>query len=74
MPQIMCNLAAAGGMADVNGILQIEVRGERRKVGGIVIHVMAVPRLGGSPVAAAIMGYDAIAVRPSHRPTGASHG
>ena len=60
--EIMRHLAAAGGMADVNGVLQIEMRRQSRQVVGIVIHVMAVARLGGSAVAAAVMGDDAIAV------------
>jgi hypothetical protein len=34
---------------------------QRRKVSGIVIHVMAIARLGGAAMTAAIMGYDAIA-------------
>ncbi len=58
----MRHLAAAGGMADVNGILQIEMRRHRGKIVGVVIHVMAVARLGGAAVAAAVMGDDAIAV------------
>src|SRR5215831_6758261 len=42
-------------MADVNGILQIEMGGHRREIVGVVIHVVAVARLGRSTVAAAIM-------------------
>src|SRR5712692_3898709 len=38
------------------------MRGQSRKVVGIVIHVMAVARLGGPAVAASVMGDDAIAV------------
>jgi hypothetical protein len=38
------------------------MRRQSRKVVRIVIHVMAVARLGGSAVAAAVMRYDAIAV------------
>src|SRR5882724_1973371 len=38
------------------------MRGQRRKVVGIVIHVMAVARLGGPAVASPVMGDDAIAV------------
>jgi len=49
-------------MADVNGVLQIEMRRQSRKVVHIVIHVVAVTGLGRSAVAAAVMGYDAIAV------------
>ena len=60
--QIVRHLAAAGGMADVNGVLQVEMRRQGRKVVRIVIHVMAVAGLGGSAVAAAVMGDDAIAV------------
>ena len=68
-------------MADVNGILQIEMRGQRRKVVCVMIHIMAVTRLGGSAVA--VMSDDAKAVieeeqhlrNPNHRPTAsASHG
>ena len=60
--QIARHLAAAGGMADVNGVLQVEMRGQRRQVIGIVIHVVAVADLGGAAVAAAVMRDDAIAV------------
>ena len=58
----MHHLAAAGGMADVNGILQVEMRGQRRQVVGIMIHVVAVGGLAGAAMAAAVMGDDAIAV------------
>src|ERR1700678_720080 len=58
----MRDLAAAGGMADVNGVLQIEMRGQGRQVVGIVIHVVAVAGLGGAAMATAVMGDDAIAV------------
>src|SRR5713101_3149913 len=60
--QIVRHLAAAGGVADVHGILQVEMRGKRRKIVSIMIHVVTVPRLRGPAVAAAVMGYDAIAV------------
>jgi hypothetical protein len=50
-------------MADVNGVPEIEMCRQRRKVVGIVVHVVAVARLGGSPVAAPVMGDDAIAVQ-----------
>jgi hypothetical protein len=49
-------------MSDVDRILQAEVRGDREKIVGIVIHVVAVGGLRGSPVAAAVMRDDAIAV------------
>jgi hypothetical protein len=59
---VVHDLAAAGGMAHVNGVLQIEMSRHRRQVVGVVIHVVAVAGLGGSAVAAAVMGDDAIAV------------
>jgi hypothetical protein len=43
--QIVRHLAAAGGVADVDGVFQIEMRRQGRKVVCIVIHVMAVARL-----------------------------
>jgi hypothetical protein len=60
--EVVHHLAAAGGMADVNGVLQIEMRGQRRQVIRIVIHVVAIARLSRSAVAAAVVSYDAIAV------------
>src|SRR5437868_9009726 len=60
--QIVHHLAAAGGMTDVNGILQTEMRGQSCEVVRIVIHVMAVAGLAGPAVAPAVMGDDAIAV------------
>src|SRR5260370_13324579 len=49
-------------MADMNRVLQVEMRGQRRQVIGIVIHVVTVAHLSGSAVASAVMRYDAIAV------------
>src|SRR6202163_2236013 len=60
--EVVRHLAAAGGVADVNGFHQIEMRRQGRKVVGIVIHVMAVAGLAGPAVAAAVMGDDSIAV------------
>src|ERR1700738_5250057 len=60
--QIVRHLAAAGGVTDMHGLLQVEMRGKRRKIVSIMIHVVTVARLRGPAVAAAVMGYDAIAV------------
>ena len=46
----------------MNGVFQIEMRRQRREVVGIMVHVVAVADLGGSPMAAPVMGDDAIAV------------
>jgi hypothetical protein len=42
----MHDLAAAGGVADVDGVLQIKMRGDRREIIGVMIHVVTVGRLG----------------------------
>ena len=64
----MRHLAAAGGMADVNGVFQVEMRRQRREVVGIMIHVMANADLTGSAVAATVMGDDrANAKRPPRK-------
>src|SRR6266404_1136395 len=60
--QIVRHLAAAGGMTNVHGVLQIKMRGQGCKVVGIMIHVMAVACLGGPAVTSSIMGDDAITV------------
>jgi hypothetical protein len=55
------DLAAAGGMADMDGILQLEFSDELSKVVGIGIQVVAIPGLARAAMAAAIMGDTAIA-------------
>src|SRR4029453_16874738 len=45
-----------------HGSLQVEMRGERRKIVSIMIHVVTVARLRGPAVAATVMGYTAVAV------------
>jgi hypothetical protein len=46
----------------MNGILEIEMVGQRRKIAGVVIHVMAGGRLRRTSVAAAVMRDDAKAL------------
>jgi hypothetical protein len=46
------HLAATGRMADVNCVLEIEVCRQRGQVVGVVVHVVAVAGLSGSPLAA----------------------
>src|SRR5208282_527788 len=59
---VMHNLTATGRVADMDGILEIEMRRHRGEVVGIVIHVVAVADLAGPAVSAAVMSNDAIAV------------
>jgi hypothetical protein len=60
--EVAHDLAAAGGVPDVDGVVEIEVRGQRGQVVGIMIHVVAVAGLGGASVPAAVMGDDSVAV------------
>ena len=43
----------------MHGIFQIEMRRQRREIGGVMIHVMTVGGLAGAAVTAAVMGDDA---------------
>lgn len=55
------HLAAAGGMADHDGVLEIELFENLVQVVRVRVHVVAVPGLGRTPVAAPVVGDDAIA-------------
>ena len=57
--QIAHDLAAAGGVADVNGVLEIEMRGDSREIVGVMIHVVTVGGLRRAAVAAPVVGDDA---------------
>ncbi len=57
------HLAAAGGVADVDGVLEIERLDEFRQIVGVGVHVVAPPGLAGAAVAAAIMRDAAVAAR-----------
>ena len=54
-PDVADHFAAAGGMADVNRVAQIELPDKLGKVVGISIHVVALPGLSGPAVAAPVM-------------------
>ncbi len=54
--QVVRHLAATGGVADMHGALQIQMRGQRRKIVGVMIHVVAVAGLGGPAVPTPVMG------------------
>ena len=59
---VVDHFAAAGGMADVDGLLEVEMFGERGQIVGVMIHVVAVIGLGGTAVPAPVVGDDAIAL------------
>src|SRR6202162_5056256 len=52
------NFSAAGGVADMNCVLQIKFFSEDREIVRVGVHVVAVPRLGGAAVPAPVMGDD----------------
>jgi hypothetical protein len=46
MPDMVRHLAAAGGMADMDGVFQVEKGRQSRQVVGIMVHIVAVCGLG----------------------------
>src|SRR5882762_6495622 len=56
------DLAAAGGVTDVDRVLKIERLDERCKIIGVGVHLVATPGLARSPVTAAIVRDTAISV------------
>ena len=52
---IVRDLAAAGRVADMDGVLEVERVGQRRDVGGVGVHLVAGVGLGRAAVAAAVM-------------------
>jgi len=59
---VVHDLTPAGGVSDVDCILEIQVRRDRRKIVGIVIHVVSVGGLSRASMAATIVRNDAISV------------
>ena len=57
------DFAAAGGVADMDRVLQIERSTERGEIVGVGVHVVAVPGLARAAVAAAVMRDAAVAAR-----------
>src|ERR1700678_4716135 len=60
--QVAHHFAPTGRVADVRGVVEIDVRGQRGEVVGVVVHVVTGRGLGGSSVATSVVGDDAIAV------------
>src|SRR5438067_2696667 len=60
--QIARHLAAAGGMADMDGVFQVEMRRKSRQVVSVMVHIVALGGLGGATVATAVMGDHAVAM------------
>ena len=60
--EIVHDLSAAGGVADVDGVVEMKMVHYGSKIVGVVIHVVAVAGLRGASVAAAVVRDDAVAV------------
>jgi hypothetical protein len=56
------NLTAACGVADQSHVLQIQLVEQRSEIIGVCVHVVAVPRLARTSMAAAVVGSDTIAL------------
>src|SRR5690606_19728528 len=56
------HLSAAGRVTDMDGVLQVQMLGNSRGVGGVVIHVVPVADLFRTSMPAPVMGDDAIAL------------
>ena len=60
---IASDFTAAGRMAHMNGVFQVQCIDERREIIGVRVQVIAVPGLARTAMAAAIMGDASIAAR-----------
>ncbi|MCY1173935.1 hypothetical protein D9M73_141180 [compost metagenome] len=60
--EVMHDLAAAGGMADMDRVAKVQMLDHGRKIIGIMVHVMTFADLGRSPVATPVMRNDAVAL------------
>jgi hypothetical protein len=56
------DFAAAGGVADMDGALQVQRGGQFGHIGGVGVHFIAVRRLGRAAVPAPVMGDDPVAL------------
>src|SRR5207253_10737480 len=59
--QIARHLTAAGGMADMDGVFQVEMRRKSGQVVGVMVHIVALGGLSGATMATAVVGDHAIA-------------
>jgi hypothetical protein len=56
------HLSAAGGVPDVDGVMQVKVLSQVGKVVGVVVHVVALADLCGAAVPAPVMGDHPVSV------------
>jgi hypothetical protein len=58
--EVVHDFAATSGMADMHRVLEVKMSRQRRKIVGVVIHVVAVADLARTAVAAPVMRDDAV--------------
>ena len=56
------NFTAAGGVTDVNGVLQVQRFNDREGVGRVVVHVVTFRNLCRAAMTASVMRYDTVAL------------
>src|SRR6202023_1040885 len=61
-PNVTGNFSAAGGMAHMDCVLQVKLFGEGCEIVGVGVHVITIPRLGGTAVPSPVMRDDSIAL------------
>jgi hypothetical protein len=54
-PNVTRNFSTAGGVTHMECILQLELFSQLGEIGGVGIHIIAIPRLAGTAVAATVM-------------------
>jgi hypothetical protein len=60
--EVARDFAAAGGVPDIDGVMEVEMGGHRGQVVGVVVHVVTAAGPRGAAVPAPVMGDDAVAV------------
>jgi hypothetical protein len=58
---VVNDLAATGGVPDVDGVTEIEMGSQRSQVVGVVVHIVTVAGLCGASVSPPVMGDHAVA-------------
>jgi hypothetical protein len=59
---VVDDLAATGRVADVNGVVEIEMCGQRGQVIGVMVHVVTIAGLRGAAVPTPVVGNDPVAM------------
>src|SRR5690242_5894334 len=66
-PDVAGNFSATGRMTHMDRILQVEFFREGREIIGIGVHLVTIPRLGGTAVPSPVMRDNSIALLPEEQ-------